>query len=422
MAMSKSLNTSIDRFTSLPEDVAYKVLVVLSMEDISRLSVVSRRCRQLCISMPSLSVDVQPCLGNATKRTRLMNYVDRLLLLRRGIATHRFHITWCLHSSPIISGAEEEYRLLSWLHNAAICEVKELELILVTKRGTAFSLPPGLIRSMTLESLTVYHKHTYMDGMLKFPSYSSSIIGFSSLKSLTLSYVRIDESFGLWISSCCKCLEKLCLYWIKEMKSLIISSSSLEELDISSVDLCHLHVSAEILRGLTLWWEFDSPNNRTLQLSTPKLYFFCSKGRISNFPFKEDLASFKSAGRVLCPSYNSAFTLTSPRFILLYCDVCPVKYTDLLDHINQKPEDRESTKYCDAQNRTMIMPNLKFVTIELISQGKDEIEMINYLLKNARYLKMMTILYAPPLESDVIGGIRRHEKASYEAVVKFHPI
>lgn len=68
------------------------------------------------------------------------------------------------------------------------------------------------------------------------------------------------------------------------------------------------------------------------------------------------------------------------------------------------------------------MQNLKFVTIELISQGKNELEMIKYLLKNAKYLQKMTILYAPPLGSNVIGEIRGHENASDAALLKFHPI
>ncbi|PON52225.1 hypothetical protein PanWU01x14_210670 [Parasponia andersonii] len=34
----------------------------------------------------------------------------------------------------------------------------------------------------------------------------------------------------------------------------------------------------------------------------------------------------------------------------------------------------------------------------------------------------MTILYAPPLGSDILGEIRGYEKASADVAVKFHPI
>ncbi|PON52233.1 LRR-domain containing protein [Parasponia andersonii] len=463
--MSKSLKTSInDRFTRLPEHVAHEILKFLPLEDTCRLSVVSRRCRQFCISMPSLNVDVKPYLHTATKRTRLMNYVERLLLLRRGMATHRFYINWCLESSLNDDGGEEEeYRVLSWLHNAVLCEVKELELILRPKSGSAFSLPPSLIRSMSLESLTVSNRS--MNGILTFPSHSSSI-GFSSLKSLTLSRVRIQEYFGHWVSTCCNCLEKLFLYWVKGIENLVINSSSLKELRISSMDLCHLIVCAENIAA------FGS-----------KLRLFCVRGKLLHFPLRENLAGLKSDGRILCPS--SASPLSSQRLIHLYVDVSllikflncrdpkllqtwtdggrvPILFPSLLAlHIltpsirtdlipvlaslfegsstpyrhlyiwskilpshtrATESEARESTKNCDMQTGTTVMQNLNFVTIELIHQEKNELEVIKYLFENAKYLKRMNILCAPPLGSDVIGEIRGHKKASANVVVKFHPI
>ncbi|PON52235.1 LRR domain containing protein [Parasponia andersonii] len=195
--------------------------------------------------------------------------MSKTISLRRGVPTHRLYINWCLESSLNVNrGDEEEYRVLTWLHNAVLCEVKELELVLKPKSGSAFSLPPSLIGSRSLEYLKVENLVTcFTDGIVKFLSYSS--IGYSSLKCLRLSHVRIDESFGNWVSTCCKFLENLSLSWIKEIKSLIIDSSCLQGLHISSRDLCHLQVSAEILGWFTLFWKCDSPSNRTFQLSTP---------------------------------------------------------------------------------------------------------------------------------------------------------
>ena len=279
--MSKSLKTSMDRFTSLPEDVAHQIITFLSMEDMSRLSVVSRRCRQLCISIPFLNVDVEPYQRNATKRTRLMNYVDRLLLLRGGMSTHLFRIHWNLDQrNPNYGGEEEEeYRVLSWLHNAVKCKVKVLRLILRLKSGSEFALPPSLLCSTSLESLLV---DIDINGILKFPSYSSMGI-FSSLKSLTLSCVRIDESFCNWVSTSCNFLEILHLLWVKMAKSIVINSSSLIILYIDSIDdeLCHLQVSAERLLGMILSWKFDSSNNMTLKLSVPKIRNFAWRGILS---------------------------------------------------------------------------------------------------------------------------------------------
>lgn len=67
----------VDRFSSLPDEVVHKdVVSFLSMEEISRLSVVWKRCRQLCISMSFLSLDVIPYRRNPFKRAQLMNYID----------------------------------------------------------------------------------------------------------------------------------------------------------------------------------------------------------------------------------------------------------------------------------------------------------------------------------------------------------
>ncbi|PON52236.1 F-box domain containing protein [Parasponia andersonii] len=105
----------MDRFTSLPEYVAHEILKFLPLEDISRLSVVSRTWKQVCIAMPSLKLNVVPYWYNTTKQTQLMNYGDRLLLLRRGMDSRRLFIDWGVPST------EEVYRVLSWLHNAVIC-------------------------------------------------------------------------------------------------------------------------------------------------------------------------------------------------------------------------------------------------------------------------------------------------------------
>lgn len=480
--MSKSPKTdSIDRFTSLPEHVGHEILKFLSMEAISKLSVVSRRCRQLCISRPYLSVKISGHL-DAIERTTLMRYFDRLWLLRGGMSIQRLYIYWCLESCSRKTKGEEERRILSWVHNAIVCNVKDLNLFLILDSGSEFDLPPSLLNSLSLESLDVYIGNR----IIKFPSYSS-IGSFCSLKSLTLYSVRFDESFCHWVSAGCKFLEKLILERILETKSIVINSSSLQELRMSTMDyeLGHLQVSAPVLVQMSLWWEFNSPNNRTLLLYTPRLRLFALKGNILDFPLSEDLACLNSFGSIFCPSFAS--TLPMPRFIRLRCDAVSLISSldlaayDLLAGLSEKGrvpslftsglslhilttgvryrlillveslfkgcstpyrylyiwkkvlpshieaterEDRESTKYCDAQNGTTFMQNLKFITVELISdyRGRKNLALTKYLLENAKYLQKMTILYAPPLESDVIGEIRGHEKASADVTVEFQPI
>ncbi|EXC30862.1 hypothetical protein L484_028041 [Morus notabilis] len=198
------------------------------MEDISRLSV--------------FIVDDKIYRSNASKRARLRNYLDRFLILRKGTDIQCFHIKW--HVQSVITD-EEEYRVLSWLHSAAICNVKKLRLHINLRRESDLTLLLNLLYCVFLESLTLNFHVGF--GILKIPS-SISAIGLSSLKYLKLSYVKINESFGNWVSSNCKFLEELFLFSIRATESLSITSSSLKVLEIFWVlGLEHLHVSAQIL-------------------------------------------------------------------------------------------------------------------------------------------------------------------------------
>ncbi|PON81035.1 F-box domain containing protein [Trema orientale] len=244
VALGTATNT-IDRFTSLPAHIAHEILKLLPLEDVSRLSsVVSKTCRHAILDC-----------GCCT--TLNINGVEQ-------------------------EEEEEEYRVLSWLHTAVACNVKELVLILRPKSGLDFSLPPSLARSSSLDQYLTVH---IIDGDLKFPSHYSSGTNLQGLSSIRI----IDESFGDCVS-----LKALSLDLIKETRSASSSTGDHE--------LCHVRVSAEMLEGMTLWWELDSSNNRTLQLSTPKLQLFCLKGNILRLPITESLAGLKSAASILFPS------------------------------------------------------------------------------------------------------------------------
>ena len=97
---------------------------------------------------------------------------------------------------------------------------------------------------------------------------------------------------------------------------------------MSSMDkeLCHLQVSNALLVQMTLWWYFDSPNGRTLQLQ-----LFALEGNILSFPLSKNLACLKSVVSILCPS--SASYLTESLYpIHLCCDICYINSLHLFDH------------------------------------------------------------------------------------------
>ncbi|KAL5545497.1 hypothetical protein UlMin_005184, partial [Ulmus minor] len=468
--MLKTRRTSFDRFSNLPDHVAHNVLSFLSMEDISRLCVVSKRCRQLCISIPILNVDSRRYGNNATKRSKLASYLDRFLLLRKGMEIQRCFLRWFLSNSLF----DDQYRILSWLHNAVNCNAELLDVEISFEREANFPLQASLLCCESLRFLKV----SLLNGILKFPS-SITTFGFSSLQTLSMKSVEINESFGKWVSLYCKFLKDLSLENIKGTKSINITSSSLEILKILSPghDVCHVNVSAESLLRMALRWRFDSPNNRVLQLSAPKLICFFWEGNISNFSFKGDFAHLVTAGIFFrTPSESSSLItqsllgvlrgLGNTKVVALHDKCIQVLFKQgclptlfvclstlyvftsgisdelvlalpfllagapnlrrlficskfMSGYLNGIKEVHRETVGCWELQDLIFIRNLKSVTIELISEGRNELELIKHLLKHATNLQRMTVFYAPSLQSDVIRRISQYEKAS-DAQLIFH--
>lgn len=165
-----------------------------------------------------------------------------------------------------------------------------------------------------------------------YPSPFTTFQSPSPLKELKLKFVRLDESFGTWISSYCKLLRKLSLEQIKWTTCIVITSSSLEELVMSSQDnsLLHLHVSAEMLRVMALDWRFHSPNNRVLQLSTPKLKTLTWTGNLLNVSVVANMKNLISSKifPIHFPGVNSA---TWNLFHVIRA-ACNCRFLSLYDH------------------------------------------------------------------------------------------
>ncbi|GMN55848.1 hypothetical protein TIFTF001_024968 [Ficus carica] len=421
----------MDRFSNLPDDVAHKIISFLALEDTSRLSVASKRCRQLCLSNSFLNFDISPYVRYPIQRAELMDYIDRLLFLRRGTDAQ-----YCCILGYLLIG--EEFRVLSWLNNAVALNVKYFFLVLTLEGGSqCLTLPSSLLCSTAVETLIVSFCY-FGTGILKTPSLRAT----SSLQLLKLKSVRIDESFGNWISSHCKFLKKLQLEHIEGTTRLIITSSSLEELVILSPrgSLLHLHVSAEILRLLILVWRFDSPNDRELRLSTPKLKILYWKGNILNLSVAENMTDLLLSKVFLKPFSGEAYAnqnlihairaVSDSIGLALYNHSvqdllklgCPrILFTNLLA-LRIWIKDTEVGCVTIRSGKLEDIPfliNLKFVTVDVITQENNELELIEFLLKNAQNLKKMTVFSSYDLQPDFIREISGYEKASSDAVVNF---
>jgi hypothetical protein len=256
-----------DRFSDLPDEVVHHILDFLGMRDSARLSVVSKRCRQLCISNPNLCLSN---IGSKSGGSRFNSFVDRFMALRclHGAKTGRFVIRWSFERS--VDKDEEYYRVETWLQNAInLGGVAEVRLEFIPPGLQQFALPLCLLRCNSLTFLDV----DAGDAFLKLPSTPPYFA--TKLRSLHLHHVRIENDCILReLLSSFKSLKVLKLEEISGIKGMTITNSSIEILLIASVDrqLCdveiqHLHK----LYDLNLLWIPKSSSRTSLKISAPNL-------------------------------------------------------------------------------------------------------------------------------------------------------
>ncbi|KAL6278491.1 hypothetical protein ACE6H2_022092 [Prunus campanulata] len=117
-----------DRFSNLPDQIAHVILSFLTMADLARLSYVSKCWRELCLSSPVLNFNEYNCIAAADmcdSKQRLLNILERFLLLRADHKIQRFRFDWHFpppkknqSSSSSCSCRDVYYRVMSCVQKA----------------------------------------------------------------------------------------------------------------------------------------------------------------------------------------------------------------------------------------------------------------------------------------------------------------
>ncbi|KAE7995312.1 hypothetical protein FH972_000126 [Carpinus fangiana] len=209
-----SLVENSDRISNLPAHIAHHILSFLMMEDIVRLSIVSKWWQELCISIPSLTIDSKQYGLKDFSVFHFQNFLDRWMIQRNEMKMVQFWVRW-----TFLKWHSQEYRFLTWVHDAVRCNVEVLYLDLLIVLPRTFKMPLCVLHCESLRFLTM-HLHGVV---LQLPSSTR----FTKLQSLSLTSVRVlEEIFVEQILSSCNSLKQLCLDDVKGLNNINIRSSS----------------------------------------------------------------------------------------------------------------------------------------------------------------------------------------------------
>ncbi|XP_059630180.1 putative F-box/FBD/LRR-repeat protein At4g03220 [Cornus florida] len=436
MLTSWNKRETFDRFSNIPDDVVHEILCFLPIKDIARSSLVSKRFRQLCLSVPDLFLDLIP-----HNRSKVSNWIDRFLTLRNGAKLRRFVLKdACLNHEGII-------RVCKW-----ICKAEELDLSFGMYAEQCFLLPPfTFVRAIKLNILS-------NGGILELPSSTSN--SFSLLQDLDIRGIRLDPHnlSEDWVSSLFPAIKKLNLEEVRDIKYLNITSSSLECLSIKT---CHLHrvvVSAERLHTLCVVschaggdWLFKiyAPNLQNIRWTADGYSFngsfMCLKGVNIDAPRLELLQFINHAKSVTLRAniLKELFIQDSlPYTMLDNVQNLNLQVSCKMDHkmpalasffgrlpnlntLTMRCIDRE-TFGCDGSNNfdfdieywesqdVAFIHQLKEVKIE-IRKWECEVGLIKYLIKHAKVLDTMTITFSSKIHPSRSRSIREKLSKFYES-------
>ncbi|XP_050122415.1 putative F-box/FBD/LRR-repeat protein At5g44950 isoform X4 [Malus sylvestris] len=421
-AFAKSMT---DRISDLPDGVAHHILSFLAITDLTRFGCVSKRCKQLYLSTPSLDIDVFSDAHMVSCFKQLLSSLDRFLWMHRGVnKIQRFRIYWDDFRHDDFLGLDfledATFRLMTWIHNAVSCnvEVLEVDIRMMIGRERRPLFPLSVFLCGSLKSLFLNMGRI----LLKAPSLTSS----SNLEYLELRCVCIkDEDFFKWISSSCEKLEEICISWEHTptgCRLLNIRAPNLKYLKWFGCLMMRQNLGELMClekAELSLMPEVDDLNFLSEVL--------CSISRVKVLTLNHEttMALFnggltaKLLGYVfhLCISIGSFGDILVPGMVSVFGGLHNLNTLEIkTDHWSCDPEccSGFDMGYWGLQNLSFIH-QLKEVTIELCD-GSNGIQFAKYILEHAQNLKKVKIVHSPWQCND-IAEVKKSKMASNIATV-----
>ncbi|KAL3833052.1 hypothetical protein ACJIZ3_007788 [Penstemon smallii] len=338
----------VDRLSPLPDDILHRILSFLDFLDVARTCVLSKRWRDVWMSVPCLNFDMNE-----------WDFIKWALLLRDGSEIRRIHITF------------DEIEQLNWLLRfAASKKVQELSFIDGEPCEEELEFPRLLCK--TLKSLTVHFKNEITIRVST---------AFSSLKSLVLEGVVMSrDAAEKLLSSDCVELEDVYLeeIFVGDLEIINISARKLKNLTIKNICYCD---------GFTLARSFISK----LNICAPNLVSFSYEGpMICGFAFLDTVSLQHISIRI--PHIPSACEGLEDETFL----PCPTRFIGL-NHAKDLTLSSRVVKYFaptyfDPLGITFILDNMNYLKLGL-RRKVDYIEGLINLLKLSPNLEALAIRF-----------------------------
>ncbi|XP_060670079.1 uncharacterized protein LOC112491691 isoform X2 [Ziziphus jujuba] len=408
----------IDFLSELADHIFHKIISLLNIDDVARVSTLSKRCRKNCLSSPFLTLSLEK-IYNDKFFYRFCLFLQRFLYLRNGIDIHTFKVKIYSHFFYDDIG----FHIGDWVLEASRLHVKKICLNLIN--FNIFTLPSGVLNSACLRDLEVclglngLRAHLFIWG----------------LQNLKLVALRVSLKFDEWISSC-KSLKKLCLDVVSVQNGLNISSSSLEDLIlediVSSARDFNIKVSARRLKNLRIFCPPDFKHEALDNGIIGKV--LRSMHRVSSMSIHD--CSIKGiSSQALLPEFYDLHSLTiigtdfgnkTPSIASLLNSMPHLNTLKIQETHNGLFEGEKicyTAEYWESQNLKFVH-SLKELEVE-INGEQNEIELIKYLLKNAKAMKTISIHYSryacsvPRRLSEISRKIQQFEIASSSVTIYF---
>ncbi|GER37611.1 F-box/FBD/LRR-repeat protein [Striga asiatica] len=411
----RNLERRVDRISNLPDCIIDKILSHLSIRDAIRTSVLSKKWRYKWVTLPSLVFDNQPALISTEDlnlmKNKLVNIIDHVLLLHTG-PIEKFKL-----SIRDLKGCSDIDRWILFLSRGCV-----EELSLEIWEHPQYKLPSSIYSCHKLIHLEIFNC------LLKPPP---NFNGFTSLKSLNLQHIIMDQLAFEHMIVACPLLERLILMNCDGFTLLNIRAPNLLFFDVEGYfeevsfrDTFHLAVVS-----ICLYVENGTERKLGFSSTGNLIKFFACLPHIQRLVVKYFFLKYLAAGAIPGKLPKPCVDLS---FLSIHINLndlgenlaalCLLRSSPNLQELEVLAcgdEEEQSTVTLDPNTAdnllTLPFTRLRLIKIVGISGTRQELDFVSSLLANAPVLEKMTVELEPEsmdCERELLKELLRFRRAS----------